>query len=112
MHRDKVLGFLGEPPLLDPDQTERYATDSQPVIEDGPDILRLEQLLDLLTEGQRRIEARLATFDRAAFEHDIPFDDRTRRLGFLLFFFYFHDTYHTGQTDWLRQLAGKQDQVL
>jgi len=26
--------------------------------------------------------------------------------------FYFHDTYHTGQTDLLRQVAGKHDKVI
>jgi hypothetical protein len=29
-----------------------------------------------------------------------------------VFFLYFHETYHVGQTELLRQLAGKNDQVI
>jgi uncharacterized damage-inducible protein DinB len=29
-----------------------------------------------------------------------------------LFFLYFHETYHTGQTELLRQLAGTDDKVI
>jgi hypothetical protein len=29
-----------------------------------------------------------------------------------VFFQYFHETYHVGQTELLRQLAGKNDQVI
>lgn len=33
-------------------------------------------------------------------------------VGERLFGFYFHDTYHTGQTDLLRQVAGTNDKVI
>ena len=33
-------------------------------------------------------------------------------LGQVVFFLYFHDTYHTGQLEALRQLAGKDDKVI
>jgi uncharacterized damage-inducible protein DinB len=29
-----------------------------------------------------------------------------------LLFFYFHDTYHSGQTEILRQAAGKDDKII
>jgi hypothetical protein len=35
----------------------------------------------------------------------------TTTLGQLVFFLYFHETYHTDQTEAQRQLAGKDDNV-
>ena len=32
--------------------------------------------------------------------------------GERLFFWYFHETYHVGQTELLRQLAGKDDKII
>ena len=43
---------------------------------------------------------------------EIEVGDRTMTLGQRLFGFYFHETYHTGQTEALRQLAGTDDQVI
>jgi uncharacterized damage-inducible protein DinB len=37
---------------------------------------------------------------------------RRTRLGSALFFFFFHDSYHTGQTEILRQASGKDDKVI
>jgi uncharacterized damage-inducible protein DinB len=37
---------------------------------------------------------------------------RTTSLAEWCQFFYFHDTYHTGQTDLLRQVAGANDKVI
>ena len=33
-------------------------------------------------------------------------------LADFLFFLYFHDSYHTGQAEPLRQLAGKDDKII
>jgi hypothetical protein len=32
--------------------------------------------------------------------------------GARLFFYYFHETYHVGQTELLRQLAGRDDKII
>lgn len=36
----------------------------------------------------------------------------TTTLAARLHWYYFHDTYHTGQTELLRQIAGKNDQII
>jgi uncharacterized damage-inducible protein DinB len=36
----------------------------------------------------------------------------TTTLGQLIFFLYWHESYHTGQPEYLRQLAGKDDKVI
>jgi hypothetical protein len=37
---------------------------------------------------------------------------RTATRADQIMFRYFHDTYHTGQTDVIRQLSGKSDKVI
>ena len=43
---------------------------------------------------------------------DIGHADDGRSLHESLRFIYFHDTYHTGQTDLLRQVAGTEDKII
>jgi uncharacterized damage-inducible protein DinB len=36
----------------------------------------------------------------------------TTTLGQLIFFLFWHESYHVGQPEYLRQLAGKDDKVI
>ncbi|HYN88215.1 MAG TPA: hypothetical protein VER55_06785, partial [Ardenticatenaceae bacterium] len=75
-------------------------------------LLTLEQLLDLLGRGQERIAAGLERITPDALGREIQVGQRTMTVGQRLFGLYFHDTYHTGQTELLRQLAGTNDKVI
>ena len=112
VNRDNVLMLLGEEPLLGESETDRYKRGSEPVQEEGNAVLSLSELLDVLQRGQEKIETSLSSLLPANFEKEIMVGSRTMTLGSRLFGFYFHDTYHTGQTDLLRQVAGKNDQVI
>jgi hypothetical protein len=46
------------------------------------------------------------------FAREVQVGENTVSLGARLFGFYFHDTYHTGQTDLLRQVAGTDDKII
>jgi len=110
--RNNVLLTLRESPLLSEALVKRYCYDSEPVYADGADVLRLERLLELLRRSQEVINAllpRLTTEELASNVHD-PQGDMT--LGQRLFFLYFHETYHVGQTELLRQLAGTNDKLI
>jgi len=39
-------------------------------------------------------------------------DRPERPVGFWLFFLYFHDSYHVGQTEILRQATGTDDKII
>ncbi len=110
--RDRVLRLIGSEPLLNQSETTRYQTDSEPIIEDGPQVIKLERMLEILTTGQARIEAALAELSEADLLAEVPVGERSMPLGSRLFGFYFHDTYHTGQTDLLRQIAGANDKIV
>jgi hypothetical protein len=109
--RDRVLAFLGQAPALGETAT-RYRRESDPISGDGPGVLPLERLLAVLAEGQERIAAALAGLTDEALAEMRRDGDRTLPLGTLLHFANWHETYHVGQTELLRALAGKRDKVI
>jgi hypothetical protein len=110
--RDQVLVLLGETPLLGEEEAARYRRESDPVTGDGPGVIHLERLLTVLGEGQARISSALPALPEETLAEEQPVGDRRLSLGERLHFAYFHDTYHTGQTELLRGLAGKADKVI
>lgn len=111
-NRNTMLRFLGEEPILSEDQAKRYGYGSEPVCADGTDILTLEQLLTALEQSQKVITDRLQRISPEELAREVQSFLGTATLGQLLFFLYFHETYHTGQTEALRQLAGRDDKVI
>lgn len=112
VNRDNVMCLIGVEPLLSEVESSRYKSESNPVKEDGPDILPLERLVEILTIGQERIEAAFEALDENQLQEEIQVGERMMPLGTRLYGFYFHDTYHTGQTDLLRQVAGTNDKIV
>lgn len=112
VNRDNLMRLIGAEPLLSETETQRYKSESDPITEDGPDVLQLERLLEILVTGQTRIETALDVLSEADLSEEIQVGERMMLLGTRLHGFYFHDTYHTGQTDLLRQIAGANDKVI
>jgi hypothetical protein len=112
-NRRTVLKLLGDEHTIDGSLIACYEYDSQPITGEGEGVLPLEQLLSLLDQAQEQISARLADITAEELARPMAvFGDRKRTLGEWLFFFYFHDCYHTGQTEILRQAAGKDDKII
>lgn len=109
VHRGKALTALGSEPVLDEETVALYDAESNPITGDGPGVLRLDALLETLEESQERLAASLPSAD---FDAEIESRGRTTTLGSRVHFWYFHDTYHTGQTELLRGLAGRTDKVI
>lgn len=112
VNRDSVMGLIGAESLLSEAETLRYKTESDPIIEDGPHVLQLEKLLEVLSTGQNKIAAALEALSEVDLLEEIQVGERMMPLGTRLYGFYFHDTYHTGQIDLLRQVAGANDKVV
>jgi hypothetical protein len=110
--RNTMLSFLGEEAILDEAHVKRYSFGSEPVCGDGDDILTLEQLLAVLEQGQSALTARLQKIPEEELEREVESFLGTTTLGQVLFFLFWHESYHTGQTEALRQLAGKDDKVI
>lgn len=112
VNRDRVLRALGEEPVLTEEQAARYESGSAPVIAADADVLALEQLLDVLSRAQDRIADGLGRLSADDLNVEIAVGEQTMTLGRRLFGLYFHETYHVGQTELLRQLAGTDDRVI
>ncbi len=104
-NRNHILQLLGQPAILTEAQCKRYGYGSEPVCGDGPEVIKLETLLDLLEQSQKTIESVLAkiTPEELAKGMKAFYGDTT--LGQFLFFLYWHETYHVGQTELLREVA-------
>jgi uncharacterized damage-inducible protein DinB len=112
VNRDRVLALLDKPPLLSDAERKRYETESPPVKRDGDALIPLERMLELFKQGQAMITAGLTQITPDALTKEIPSGERRTTSARRLFGLYFHDTYHTGQTDLLRQVAGKNDKII
>jgi hypothetical protein len=110
--RDSVLRLIGEEPLLSEGETNRYKTDSDPITEDSEHVIQFERLLEILTTGQMRITSGFSRITEGELLREVPVGERQVPLGLRLHGYYFHDTYHTGQTDLLRQIAGANDKIV
>jgi hypothetical protein len=110
-NRNTMLRFLGEQPVLSEAHAKRYGYGSEPVCGDGDDILTLEQLLAALEQEQQILAARLGAITNEELACEVKSFRGTTTLEQLLLFLYWHESYHTGQTEPLRQLAGKDDKV-
>ena len=110
-NRDQMLRLLGAEPALGPGG-ERYGHGSEPITADGPGVLQMADLLAAITRSQTALEAALAGVTEDQLNHPAPLGSRPMTVRDRLFFSYYHETYHTGQTELLRQLAGKDDKVI
>ncbi len=111
-NRNTMLRLLGEEAILGEAQAKRYGYGSEPVCGDGGDILTLEQLLAVLEQGQSALAARLEKITAEELAGEVQSFLGTTTLGQLIFFLFWHETYHVGQPEFLRQLAGKDDKVI
>lgn len=111
-NRDHILELLGEPPQIGALGT-RYKRGSERMTAPDDSTLRLEEILAWLDRAQEHIATALGRMDEAALAREITTsNNRTATIGQRVFFLYFHETYHVGQTELYRQLAGKSDKVI
>lgn len=109
INRDQMLEMLGEPPSMG-EVGARYRRESEPLTPADEGILPLEELLGWIARAQERLATALDQADEATFARVAP--GRPRTVGQALFFLYFHESYHVGQTELFRQLAGKTDKII
>lgn len=109
-NRNQVLAALGEPLALDETLAARYERDSEPVVQ-ADDAVALEQLMAALDDSQDRILAALEKVTAVTLS-TIHNEERQTTLGDWIEFLHWHETYHVGQLEILRQLAGTDDKII
>jgi uncharacterized damage-inducible protein DinB len=112
-YRNNIARLLGAEPAVEPTRVARYERESEPVTGPGAGILALGELLAELDRTQEQVNELLARLTPEELERQVALSGgRSASVGERLLFFYFHDTYHTGQTELLRQAAGKDDKII
>lgn len=111
VHRGLMLEALGEANPVPQDLRQAYGPESSPILSASDAPYRLDQLVDLLRQLKEAFDQALE--QRPAADLTAVIDaERGTTLGARLSFLLWHDAYHVGQTELLRQLAGKDDQVI
>jgi hypothetical protein len=112
-NRCNVLRLLGAEDIRPAVDLDHYERESQPVTSDGKGVLSLEELINHLDDTQERLEAVLEQETEESLQRLAQYRDRPERpVAFWIFFLYFHDSYHVGQTEILRQAAGTDDKII
>ena len=109
--RDRVLKYLGEPSVLEDSEAARYKRGSEAITE-GEEALPLDRLLGALEDSQRRLETALGEMTPRGLAHSVHTARGERPLGEYIGGRVWHETYHVGQLELLRQLAGTDDAVI
>lgn len=111
VHRDFILEAMGQAKILGDAPLARYDIESPPVLDDDEGVLPLETLLDAINRAQTAIAAALERATAADLAAVAP-GSEPATVAEQVFFLYWHETYHVGQTEHLRQLAGTDDKVI
>lgn len=108
--RQLCVLLLGQEDFMQADELKRYLYNTEPILQDSEDILHLETLLTLFERSEALLAIGLAeTSDEAWETKKVEGDDL---IGERIHFVSWHETYHLGQLELLRQLSGKNDKVI
>jgi hypothetical protein len=89
-----------------------YGFGSDPVHGEEAGVIDFQALLGTYDLLMTHIGERLAEMSEADFEEEIDFWQGKTRRGYVAFFYFFHHTYHLGQLEQLRNLAGRTEKVI
>ena len=108
--REDVLEIVGQEPLWNEAEKARYVYGSEPIISaDDPAIIPLERMLADLKTGLQRLEDGLAEMSEAQL---MQTNEKGNTVAERLHFLGWHEGYHAGQTEYLRQLTGCDDKMI
>ena len=112
-NRNNVLKLLGAADLIEDVDVSQYQRDSEPITPESNNIIPLDSLLEMLERSQDHLEHLLDEITVRDLDQVGAFSgNREMTIAEWVLFFLFHDTYHTGQSEILRQAAGIDDKVI
>ena len=113
VNRCNMLIVLGAEDSLAGVNLDRYQRESDPILGPGEGVLVLTELLTHLETTQAQLEKTLKNETEESLQRLASVSARPEwTMAYWLFFYYFHDCYHTGQTEILRQAAGVDDKII
>ncbi|MCP4538817.1 MAG: DinB family protein [Chloroflexi bacterium] len=109
--RNSILGLLGDSPIWGEEEQAPYRRGSEPITCDK-NVHSLEELLNDFHRSQTLLVAALEHIPQEKLEKIIETFRGEKSLGDHVAFLQWHEAYHIGQLELLRQLAGKDDAVV
>ncbi len=107
-----VLEILGGESPIGKTVLSRYTRESDPIAAGSGGILELDTLLDWHVKVNTALKTRLDQMTETDFDQELMLWDKNATLGWRVFFLHFHYTYHIGQLEFLRNLAGHTEKVI
>lgn len=108
--RDSVLKRIGAEPIWSDETGARYQYDSEPIVSaDDPGIISFDDMRKALKTGLERLNAAVEAMDEAQL---LEANEDGQTLAEWISFMGWHGGYHSGQTEYLRQLTGTNDHVI
>ena len=108
--RNELFQFMNVDPIWDTSEAEWYETGSNPVINSDQG-LELERLKGDFQITQQYLEEKFSAMEEFDFEEMLQPGENQSKLVELINGYLWHETYHLGQFEFLRQLAGKNDHI-
>ena len=105
VNRGRVLELLGYPRVLGDEEKAIYESGSPPILDDGPGVIQLPALIDLLGQAQSVMTSAFESTPSARWNQFIQVDEHEMTVARRVFGFYFHETFHTGQVEVLAALS-------
>jgi uncharacterized damage-inducible protein DinB len=112
-NRLNILELLGEQNILSDVDLSRYYKETEPILGPGRGVLTLSELLSHLATTHKLLGSALQKETPESLQRKASYSGRPERtLAAWLLFLFYHDTYHLGQTELLRQAAGVDDKII
>jgi uncharacterized damage-inducible protein DinB len=109
--RDNCLKLLDLPPVLTEAETSTYDYGSERLT--GTEkAIDFSELLARLDASFTSLSDHLKSLQSADLEKEVHLWKKPQPLGGMLAFFFWHEAYHIGQLNLLRQVAGKNDKTI
>ena len=109
--RQEWLAMLGLPGIMTGDEQKAYGYGSEP-ISCADQAVPLESLLSRLDGTLLTLVDKLESLTQADLDREVEIWRGKLPLAEALAHYLWHESYHTGQLEQLRQLAGKNDHVI
>ncbi len=111
LSRGNVLDSLGQEAVIDSSKLAIYDSDSDPITANSVGFIKLDQLIALFDRSQELLQETLSSIsDEDWFEKEI--NERGNKQWERAEFLSWHEAYHVGQLEYLRQLGGTDDKVI
>lgn len=91
---------------------KRYKINSEPIRGEEEGVQPIDLLVKSYQQLTEIIVNRLGQMSEADFDEEIEFWQGKKSRGYVAFFYFFNNTYHIGQLEQLRNLAGKTEKVI